>query len=491
VFNTPLEVREYPTIFNETIINSTYSNNTINREKTPIENHFDEEKVINLCYISILFIILILNFFLDLLDNSIYYLSLDYNDINHNIEKEEKIKTTKILINERYYNVKVKNKKIYLSLCIKQINFNKLNNILFYVLKKKIIYVPFKEVIIEGVTDDFVYMRIANKAIDDQLSITDWEFPQYNDCYKYLNSLVIYLFIFLSLSFAFFKLHLSKDNNYKILLNYISEGIIEKPKYYNILKMYGNFEKRVADSRFVIYLISLIITILYTLKRMYFGGFIKYSYLIFSYILSNIFIFLNVIYLILSFLVFLFSAMCHTIFGNLSRDDYMIRNKILTQSILNFFNVFYLIFILVFSCKISIYLKKVLNDLNEEQKDKILSKDIQYIYIDLNNNIYALKEIKIQNFPRILFSKYKCEDQNIINKIQNHIKENRIKINIITNLNTEDNQIINNQNENVENVINKVEIKNNETQDIDIPIEYNNINNNIESGGDITTKKLN
>lgn len=492
VFITPLEVREYPTIFNVTIINTTNSNNTMKREKTPIENHFDEEIVINICYIIILFIILILNSSLDLLDNSIkYYLSLDYIDINQNIEKEEKIKTSKIFINKRYYNVKVKNKKMYLSLCIKQNKFNNLNNILFYILKKNIKYVPFKEVMIEGVTDDFVYMRLSNKAIEDQLSITDWEFPKYNDCYFNLNNLVLFLLLFLSYSFAFFKLHLSKDNNYKILLNYISEGIIEKPKYFNILKMYGNFEKRVADSRFTIYLISLIITILYTLKHMYFGGFIKYSYLIISYILSNIFIFLNVIYLILSFLLFLFSAMCHIIFDDLSRDDYMIRNKLLIQSILNFFNVFYFIFILVYSCKISIYLKKVLNDINENQTDIKLSKDLQYTYRDLDNNIYVLKEVKINNFPRILFSKHKCDDNNIINQIENHIKENQIKINMITNLKTDDNQIINNQNENAENITNKAEIKNNETQDIDIPVEYNNINNNIESGGDITTKKLN
>ena len=491
VFKTPLKVREYPTIFNETNINTTNSNTIIiEREKTPTEKLFDEDLLINILYIVILFIIFYLNILLGFSENLIKnYLNLDYIDINQNIQREEKIKASKIFINGRYYNVKIKNKIMYLSLSINKLKSYNLHNILFGILNKMILFVPFKEVLIEGITDDFVYMRILNKAIDDQLSITDWEFPKYNDCYKYLIYLLVFLFFILSPSFAFFKLHLTKENNYKILLNYISEGIIEKPKYYNILKMYGNFEKKVADSRSFFYLISLIITILYILKRMYIGGFKKYSYLIISYIISNIFISLNVIYLVLSSILFSFSVLCYINFFELSRDDYMVRNKILIQCILNFCNVIYLIFILVYSCKISIYLKKVINDVNENQTNKNLSKNLQYIYIDLNNNIYILKEVKIENFPRILFSKYKCEDNNIINQIQNDIKGN--KINTITFLRTDDNIITNNLNENAENINNNIETKSNKTKDIDIPVEYNNINDNIESGGDITTKKFN
>ena len=239
-----------------------------------------------------------------------YYLNYDFDDLNESInDRIAKIKETKLFINGENYNIKIKNKTIYLSLFLKS-EYNNIYGLFLYELIKVLWKsIPFKKILIEGKTNDYIYIKSLDKSIYDQLSITDWEYPAYNDCYKYLSNLLVFIFFNLNLSFSFFKLHLTNEKNYKILLNHISNGIIEKPKYYYILKIYGGFEQKVSDSRFAFYLIVYIIVLFLMLKRIYFGGFFKFTYLNISYILSIIFIILNVIFIILTFLLVLFSAM--------------------------------------------------------------------------------------------------------------------------------------------------------------------------------------
>lgn len=74
-----------------------------------------------------------MHIFLGLIDKSLqYYLSYDFVDLNENMEKGEKIKNTKIYINGKYYNIKVKNKTFYLSLFSKRDNLNEYELAFFY-----------------------------------------------------------------------------------------------------------------------------------------------------------------------------------------------------------------------------------------------------------------------------------------------------------------------------------------------------------------------
>ena len=263
IVHPPLEFRKHPTIFdipakknytnNTNIFDTTFINNiiynitnitnntSVNSEKTPIETNFEEQYILFIIYIVFLFIIWILNNFGELLDNSmIYYLGYDFVDLDETkYDRELKIKETKINMNGENYNVKIKNKTIYLSLFLKSEYKNQCGLLIYSIIKVLWKVFPFKQILIEGKTNDYIYIKSLDKSINDQLSITDWQYPAFNDCYKYLKDFLFgFIFINLNLSFAFFKLHLTNDKSYKTLLEYISNGIVEKPKYYYIKNLW-------------------------------------------------------------------------------------------------------------------------------------------------------------------------------------------------------------------------------------------------------------
>ena len=516
IVHPPLEFRKHPTIFdiptnNTSIFDTTFitditynitnitNNTSVKTEKTPIEINFEEQYILFIIYIVFLFIIWILNFFFELLDNSmIYYLGYDFVDLDETIyDREVKIKETKIYMNGENYNVKIKNKTIYLSLFLKSEYKNEYGLILYAIIRALWKAIPFKQILIEGKTNDYIYIKSLDKSINDQLSITDWKYPAFNDCYKYLTFLFDFILFNLNLSFSFFKLHLTNDKSYKALLEYISNGIIEKPKYYYILKIYGNFEKIISDSRFAFDLIIFIIVILFMLKRIYYGGFLKYIYLNISYILSIIFIILNVINIILTFLLILFSAMCHVNFYSLSRDDYLLKNKILAQCCLNSFYLFYMLYIIKKNVDIKIYLKNVINNYHQLSQmnidkncitirnQKIDIDKIELEYIDLNNNICKFEELMINNFPKLCYSR--CIQGN--NNIQNIRNEGNVNINGV---NLENNQIQNELNNNI--IVNKdenIDVNLEITQNPEQPIEItNNIGEQILTSKEDMIKKI-
>ena len=464
VSKTPLDFREEPTVF--TILNrtNTTTNTTkIEREKTSVEITFDEQLLNYIVYILIIFIIIVFNFFQLSLENTRnFYLNFDFRYKNDN-EQQEIIKSTKILINDHYYDIKIKKNKKYLSLFAMLYNYNYSGHKMEINLNINLIY---KEILIEGITDNFIFIRTTNKAINDQLSLVDFEYPTFHEIFGYLFQCLSLHFLILSLSLAFFKLHITNERNYKIFLDFISQEIIEKPKYYSTFKMYGNFEKNVTDSRFILYLISSVILIFYISKRMFFGGFIKYIYLTISFILSIIFIIINVIYMFLSLLLVIFGGMCHSNFEDLSRDDYLIRKKILAHCFLNSFCFIFFIPILVFNVKIYIYLRDVINDYEILSKDENIRKetnneDIANIkYIDKNIKACTLEELQIVNFPKKLFFKQPkviISDNNNNNNINN--KEN----NNISNNNNIDYQnrndiYINPEDLNIKNIGNKIDM---------------------------------
>ena len=459
---TPLDFREEPTVF--TILNrtNTTTNTTkIERQKTSIEIKFDEQLLKYIIYILIILIIIVLNLFVaSLEDTRNFYLNFDFKHKNDN-EQQEIIKSTKMLINDHYYDIKIKKNKKYLSLFAMLYNYKYSGHKTEINLNINLIY---KEILIEGITDNFIFIKTVNKAINDQLSLVDFEYPIFHEIFFYLSACSIYILFILSLSLAFFKLHITNEKNYKIFLDFISQEIIEKPKYYSIFKMCGNFEKNITDSRFILYLISFFITIFFIIKRMFFGGFIKYIYLTISFILSIIFIIINVIYMILSLLLVIFGGMCHINFEDLSRDDYLIRNKILVHCFLNSFCFIFFIPILVYNSKIYIYLRDVINDYGILSKDENILKEINnedisnILYIDKNIKACTLEELQIVNFPKKLFFKQPkviISDNNNSNNINNETNNNANNNNI--DYQNRNDIYINPEDLNIKNIGNKID----------------------------------
>ena len=452
VIDNPLKMREYPTILNEKInVSNIISNNaTITREETEIKQNWDDQIIINVVYIIIIFIIFCLSNICELFyDSIIYYLNFDFNDLNDNIPKEEKIISTTLFLNDKFYNIKIKNKKKYVKLYINynnQINsLRGLHLLLFIYFRNSNLYIPFKEILIEDHTTSFIYINSVNKYVNNQLSIIDWEYPKFNEFFEYIKSLFLNIFAFLMLSIEFFQLHITNEENYYVLLNYILEGIIEEPKYYNILKIYGNFEKNAADTRFSLYLICSIVSGIFFLKRIYFGGkeFGKY-YIQISYALSILLILLNIIFMIITIFIIVFSGICHETLLNLSRDDYILRKKILLQCIFNSIFFINLIVILVFNIKILKYLKEIMNDKEKLKKSngEIENKNsflYEIKYKDLYDRDCILKEKRLNNFPKFIF--YELDSPNNNNNNNNEVQQNINQIPEETNINNNENNL--------------------------------------------------
>jgi len=101
------------------------------------------------------------------------------NDNNINIsESRDIIKTVSATINGTTLDIKIKyNKNIYLE-----------------ELKTKTKH-KFKQIFINGVTNDFVYIRIKDEIIENMLSITDWVYPKLDQLYIFINNTFIYIYI--------------------------------------------------------------------------------------------------------------------------------------------------------------------------------------------------------------------------------------------------------------------------------------------------------
>ena len=172
-------------------------------------------------------------------------------------------------------------------------------------------------------------------------------------------------------------------------------------------------------------------------------------------------------------------------FYSLSRDDYLIKNKILAHCFLNSFYLLYMIFIIKNNVDIKKYLKKVINNLNKLSEMKIEENYITYKnqkidlnklgykYIDLNNNACEFKELIIENWPKIFYHKNIQENNNLENN-QNNKNEGNANIDGV---NLGINHIRNEQNNNI--IVNKdenIDINLEITQNPKKPIDIININ---------------
>jgi hypothetical protein len=212
------------------------------------------------------------------------------NSINIINNKTDIIKKTTINFRGKIIIVQIKpNKNIYL-----------LDN------NSKEVHI-FKEILMEGITKNFIYIRIKDEIIQDMLSTTDWEFPKVDQMFILIKNSFNYIFVeicFLPLSLYF---QASKEHMYYQIKDNIKTNVISNIENVNIFNYYGNFEKGVTESRFILYFIALIILFIFMIKRFLYGG-KRYSCLdIISLILSIMLNLMNIIYLVLTIILIVYA----------------------------------------------------------------------------------------------------------------------------------------------------------------------------------------
>jgi hypothetical protein len=131
----------------------------------------------------------------------------------------------------------------------------------------------FKQVLFKDIVNSYLYVKINNSFIVDQLSITDWEFPKLNKIYDLLEKLIIDIKMILNLYIGYFII-LYHKNVYNEIINGIKNNEIIV-KYKNIYLFYGQYEYIFVEIEIYFYLIVFILFVILSVKRLLFGGFIN------------------------------------------------------------------------------------------------------------------------------------------------------------------------------------------------------------------------
>ena len=362
-------------------------------EKNINEQAGDEKKTVPAINTLFVFFILVCDGVLIQMKKAIiFYLNMRYDNENINIYNEKTKKKT----------LRINNNDIELEIKANQITY------LERVGQKGKIY-KFKKIKIKGVTNDFIYINLNNKAIDDQLSITDWKFPLFNELYLKLVKMAYYIYGVLFISIPLFKFHLINDVNYNLTSNTFI-GISEKPKFYSIYSSYGSFELGTTTSRFILYVIALFFTLLSIGKRIFYGGYTRPIMILICFIANAIFTLVNIIYVILSFLMSLFSVfsiVCfNLLFQNASNPNEIIKGKLFVQMIINFIIFLICISLLIFSIRLITIiniLRKDINHLNDGTEPEEQEKIKQFQYQGLDNRIHLLNEMRIEGHPKYIY----------------------------------------------------------------------------------------
>ena len=368
------------------------------REVTYNEEQWETHRTnpaVNGVIIFILFIFTLIQ--LSIKNEIMLYLSRRYAD-KENIVKEE-VKKKTIYKKDKSFNIEVKaNQILYLEEKIvgKEINT----------------YTRFKQVRING-NNNFFYVRLDNKGINDILSFTDWEFPDLNEIFQKLGSISKLIYGVLFMSIPLLKMHISTELIYTLLVEaYYSTGLqgSKKPKYFDIFMLYGDFEKSFTESRFALLTISLFFILLIMLKRIYLGGFSKYIFSLISFIASFFLILENLIFIFLS----LFLALL-TIFSLVSYYDTftevfydMIPAKLFIQLFVNIIITVLLIKLLSENIRLSsslniirIEVKNLYNSIT--LPNEAVKPGYQYKSIEEPDKQLYLGEVQLEGHPRYLF----------------------------------------------------------------------------------------
>ena len=377
-------------------------------------------------------------------------------------------KITSIRIQNMIYNARIKlNEVLYL----KQIATEKIYK--------------FKKILIDNITNDFIYVKIGLNSISEQISLADWNYPDLNYIFSKLAEICNLIYLILVISVPLFEMSLKKEANYEffIAIDPLSlTGISneDQPLFGGIFSSFGYFSQTVNNVRFAFFIIHLIIILSYMLKRIYSGDFSKSTYFSITFIVFIYTCIECVVYSILDFLVILFgifSIVCYYDSYEFLKDG-NIEAKLFIQVILNIVIFIINIQLSIKSIKLTIdihQLRKELGKLNniEESEDfENNIKPIEFKYISLEGDIITLKEYQNPLLQRYLY--FTSDDGNINNnkqKINNQENNNyNHATNFNNNLNLQTGEQLKNNNNNT--------IKFND-ENINVQI-YNNNNNKEE-----------
>ena len=162
---------------------------------------------------------------------------IEDNNINN---ENDKIKITRAIIGTYKTNIKIK------------INQN--------IEKIKIKY-KFKLILIEGINDNYIFIKIKNLAIENMLAISDWEYPQIDSIFLNLYNSFKYTLLILFFSIPMNLFHVKNEPYYYQILYFIENANYEKSeiKYVKNFKRLENFEKYINKTKFYFYLFSLLL----------------------------------------------------------------------------------------------------------------------------------------------------------------------------------------------------------------------------------------
>lgn len=439
--SSPLQIKyqQSRNYYNYYTRDSSSSRTYNSRTKSLLEEQWDKNKVVPIINIVFIFLTFIFDGVLTKIKKSIIlYLSMRFQDQNLD---NELIKDTSMYANGQNYNIQVKVNQI---LRLEEVRTKRLYK--------------FKEIKIEGVTDNFIYVRLDNKAITDLLSFTDWEYPDLNEIFLKLGEIANLIYGILYTSIPLFKMHLNKEPNYlTISTNTLGSSIGPSGKkitFLSVFTMYGSFEFSVTNTRFITNVIDLAFILFFMLKRIYFGGFKRTIMIIICFILTIIFVLDNIVNLILSFLMILFSIFSIVSYYNgfkYLKDD-MIQTKLFIQLFLNMSIFSMTISLLIKSIRLSMQineLRKEVDNLNNNKHSEVEEVRAGFKYVGLDLNEHSIEELQIEGHPRYLYYSMNGNTIRVIKKKNN--STSRKNLNSHVNVNNNDN--INSYNQTDQNTI--------------------------------------
>ena len=351
-------------------------------------------------YINVIiqFFLLIFNALLGYISRTIIYLVEMYDitgePTDKNKAEEDKIKTTSLLICDQNINIQVKANK---NLQLKDIKNNEL--------------IEFKQIKLENITNDFIYIKMKNKGIKNMLCFTDFHYMSKDPISDYLGRISNLLYGSLFISTLAIWFNVKDEYLYQEIKFYFKTEKPEKIKFKGVFNIYGGFENFITMSRFIISIITIVISLLFLIRRILFGGFSRKSLFVLSYALSIISVIIHLIYELLSFLLGIFSVL-----GILTLNNHY-KNTAKTEQINMLFYKFYIQMALSFSysgemsknisnlakfCELLSNYKDDLEKLNSNQTEE---NDVQtqFQYTGLDSIQYNLNEFQVPGQPRYLY----------------------------------------------------------------------------------------
>ena len=376
-----------------------------------LSNPFGFDKIKKIyagCHLFLCLLLFIFDFILNTMDKTfLLYADMNYTDTTENLTNDDKSKNSSISLGEKTIDINIKKKRLCLKDVTQKHNFK------------------FKQVLLKGITNNHIYMKFGNDAVDNMLSISEWDYPVIDPIFSCIGNILsnIYyniLFIFIPTLF-----HANSYPEYADLKKAIDND--QKAKFKGIFKMYGNFENSITESRLYIFLVLSIIFLLFMLKRVYFGGTSRKGLIIFYYILSILYLILEIVYGLLSILLAIFSILCVFSIKDFKLLYGHFMACLIIQACCNaelpgkeLHSLQYSVLLCDLLCRIKDDFNKLINnDIPEEEK----KTEIQYTGKDSSQ--HTLKEYNIDGHPKYLYYDLDNSANNavIINKIEIHHKE--------------------------------------------------------------------